>query len=230
MGQNITIGDPPISLLMVRSSRARRYGIRVSSIDGTARLTIPANGKERDALKFAASKENWLREAMAGKTAKIVVTPGTAIPIGGRIVRIEMKEGRGFELSDETLRVPGSEATCGPRVAQFLKTQARDALAQASDHFANMIGQEITQIRLRDTRSRWGSCAQGGRLMYSWRLIMAPVEVLRYVAAHEVAHMRQMNHSDRFWREVAALMPDYHRHKNWLRDNGADLHRIEFTQ
>ncbi|MGR3434759.1 MAG: M48 family metallopeptidase, partial [Shimia sp.] len=81
---------------------------------------------------------------------------------------------------------------------------------------------------LRDTRSRWGSCSAAGGLNYSWRLVMAPPEVLDYVAAHEVAHLAQMNHSPRFWAEVAGLMPGYEAPRGWLRRHGADLHRYRF--
>ena len=86
-----------------------------------------------------------------------------------------------------------------------------------------MFTTRFTALALRDTRSRWGSCTHEGRLMYSWRLAMAPPEVLDYVAAHEVAHLAHMDHSPRFWAAVATLMPGYAPRRAWLRRNGADL-------
>jgi predicted metal-dependent hydrolase len=86
----------------------------------------------------------------------------------------------------------------------------------------------VTQISLRDTRSRWGSCSAEGRLMYSWRLIMAPPSVLDYVAAHEVAHLVQMNHSEAFWAVVQGLYPGWQRQRDWLRHQGGALHVWDF--
>src|SRR5690606_4279045 len=111
----------------------------------------------------------------------------------------------------------------------FLKTVARDRLATASDRYAVALGRPYGRLTLRDTRSRWGSCSAAGDLMYSWRLVMAPAEVLDYVAAHEVAHLAEMNHSPAFWDVVARLCPDYRRHRTWLRANGGALHRVRFT-
>ena len=99
---------------------------------------------------------------------------------------------------------------------------------QASDHYAAKIGRRVTRVTLRDTRSRWGSCTAEGALMYSWRLVMAPPEVLRYVAAHEVAHLVEMNHSHRFWAVVEGLYPDWQAQRAWLHRHGGALHSLRF--
>ena len=109
-----------------------------------------------------------------------------------------------------------------------MRLRARDDLAAASDFYAAEVGKTYSKISLRDTRSRWGSCSSKGVLMYSWRLIMAPTDVLRYVAAHEVAHLVEMNHSQAFWDVVADVMPDYQVHRKWLRTHGNTLHRVVF--
>ena len=114
------------------------------------------------------------------------------------------------------------------RTAAYLKTLARDRLAAASDDYAAQIGRKVTRLTLRDTRSRWGSCAHDGALMYSWRLIMAPPPVLTYVAAHEVAHMVEMNHSDAFWDVVNQLYPGWQAQRKWLHAHGRDLHAYQF--
>ena len=115
-----------------------------------------------------------------------------------------------------------------PAVAPGSRLRAR--LAEASDHFAQRLGKDYAAITLRDTRSRWGSCTAQGRLMYSWRLILAPPEVLDYVAAHEVAHLAQMNHSPAFWAEVERIYGDYSQPRAWLRREGSSLHRYRFGQ
>ncbi|GFE63244.1 hypothetical protein KIN_03180 [Litoreibacter roseus] len=110
----------------------------------------------------------------------------------------------------------------------LLKVTARDRLASASQKHAETLGRPFHKITLRDTRSRWGSCTSQGNLMYSWRLILAPPEVLDYVAAHEVAHLAHMDHSQRFWTAVGGLCPGYQTPRAWLRRNGATLHRYQF--
>ena len=119
-------------------------------------------------------------------------------------------------------------AAPGQLVCAFLRLRARDRLAERVDHFAGLIGRRPGKLTLRDTRSRWGSCSAAGNLMFSWRLIMAPPEVLDYVAAHEVAHLLEMNHSPAFWAGVTRLMPGYAAPRRWLRDEGASLHRYRF--
>jgi predicted metal-dependent hydrolase len=117
----------------------------------------------------------------------------------------------------------------GPRIAAWLKLQARDRLAVEVATFADRLGREPRSLRLRDTRSRWGSCSSAGDLMFSWRLAMAPPEVLAYVAAHEVAHLAEMNHAPAYWRTLAGLMPGYEAPRQWLRREGTRLHRFRFT-
>ena len=110
----------------------------------------------------------------------------------------------------------------------LLKARARDALVPAARRYAELLGRQATSIALRDTRSRWGSCSAAGRLSFSWRLAMAPPEVLDYVAAHEAAHLTEMNHAPRYWAVVERIMPDYQRHRAWLKSEGRKLHDFRF--
>jgi predicted metal-dependent hydrolase len=143
-------------------------------------------------------------------------------------LRIVTGNGRLVRPDGDMLLVPGAPDRVAARIAGFLKQTARDRLAASSDHYANALGRSYTRLTLRDTRSRWGSCTADGGLMYSWRLIMAPPEVLNYVAAHEVAHLAEMNHSDAFWQVVTRLYGDYRAPRRWLREKGGDLHRYRF--
>ncbi|GAB1364540.1 hypothetical protein MASR1M32_37760 [Rhodobacter sp.] len=106
---------------------------------------------------------------------------------------------------------------------------ARDRLALASTRYAAQVGRRYGKLVLRDTRSRWGSCSHDGTLMYSWRLIMAPPSVLEYVAAHEVAHLVEMNHSPDYWAVVEGIFPGWKRQRAWLHDQGGGLHRYRFS-
>jgi predicted metal-dependent hydrolase len=91
-----------------------------------------------------------------------------------------------------------------------------------------MLGRQAAAVSLRDARSRWGSCSAQGRLSFSWRLAMAPPEVLDYVAGHEAAHLVEMNHGPRYWEAVEKIMPDYRRHRAWLKREGRKLHGFRF--
>lgn len=225
MGQHILPGNPPIEVTLRRSAQARRISLRVSALDGRVTLTLPKGLSEREALDFARSKQDWLAGHLADRVPEVIVAPGASLPVEGRMLRLEAGGGRRVTLSGDSLLVPGGNPA---RLQAWLKTLARDRLAAASDRYAAALGQSYARITLRDTRSRWGSCSSSKGLSYSWRLIMAPPEVLDYVAAHEVAHLEQMNHSSAYWAIVSRLMPDYQTHRNWLRQSGTALHRYRF--
>ncbi|MEM8578976.1 MAG: SprT family zinc-dependent metalloprotease [Pseudomonadota bacterium] len=216
----------PVDLVIRRSARARRISLRVSRRDGRVSLTVPLGVPEAEALAFARSKADWIAGHQAARPADIVVQPGATLPILGQPHVIETGPGRRVTLARGVLYVPPGPV--GPRIAAFLKAQARDVLAEASDRYAAALGKPYAQIALRDTRSRWGSCSSQGRLMYSWRLIMAPRPVLDYVAAHEVAHLAHMDHSRAFWATVERLYGPYDAPRRWLRDEGGALHRYIF--
>jgi len=157
------------------------------------------------------------------------VTHGTLLPLEGVLTRLDPGPARGTVRREAgALIVPGPADQAGRRVAAYLRALARDRLAVACDRYAAQIGRAHSGLTLRDTRSRWGSCTAAGGLMFSWRLILAPPDVLDYVAAHEVAHLAQMNHSPAFWAEVARLMPGYATRRRWLKAEGGALHAWRF--
>ena len=154
--------------------------------------------------------------------------PGATVPVDGQMREIVETATRVVKLHPHWIEVPSGAEQTAVRLRAFLKTYARDRLAGASETYAAQLCRPFGKITLRDTRSRWGSCTSEGNLMYSWRLVMAPAEVLDYVAAHEVAHLVEMNHSAAFWAKVSQLMPDYQKHRAWLRTHGGGLHRFQF--
>ncbi|MCZ8333020.1 MAG: SprT family zinc-dependent metalloprotease [Rhodobacteraceae bacterium] len=221
-------GSPPVEIVLKRSARARRFSLRVSRLDGRVTLCLPARAREAEAMAFARAQEGWLRETLAGMPTREGVRIGSVIPVEGRLLRLVPGAGRGVRLEGEALLIPGDPAQAGIRAGAFLKAMARDRLVAASDRHAAAIGRQVTRVTLRDTRSRWGSCAQDGALMYSWRLVMAPPAVLDYVAAHEVAHLLEMNHSARFWAVVERLYPGWQAQRKWLHAEGQALHGFRF--
>ncbi|MHC9235740.1 M48 family metallopeptidase [Pseudooceanicola sp. 502str34] len=229
MGQHILPGNPPVEINLKRSGRARRMSLRVSSLDGRVTLTLPRGVSERDGLAFASEKADWLRRQLAGQGAPVAVGIGAEVPLGGRLLPVLGAEtGRAPRVEADAIRVPGNPETAPRRVQALLRQIAGQQLAEASDLYAGRLGRRYEAITLRDTRSRWGSCTSTGGLMYSWRLVMAPKAVLDYVAAHEVAHLAEMNHSAAFWLLVEQIHGDYAAPRDWLRRHGAGLHRYRF--
>lgn len=222
-------GSVDIPVIWRRSARARRFSLRVSSLDGTVTLSLPLRARNAEATAFLQAQGDWLRAALARVPQTELVADGMMLPYEGRLCRVTASAGRGVvRLVGDRIEVPGDPARLAAKLGAFLKARARDRLALASDHYAALLGRRVTEIALRDTRSRWGSCSAEGRLMYSWRLIMAPPAVLDYVAAHEVAHLMEMNHSDAFWAVVARLCPGWKTHRAWLRGQGNALHAYRF--
>ncbi len=228
MGQHILPGNPPVEVNLKRSARARRISLRVSGIDGRVTRTLPRGVSEREAMAFAREKAAWLRGHLDRRAPVVEVGIGARLPVEGIERDLRPAEGRGLRLTDEALLVSGDPATAGRRAGAWLKALARDRLAAASDLYAQRLGRSYARLTLRDTRSRWGSCTADGGLMYSWRLVLAPPEVLSYVAAHEVAHLAEMNHSPAFWQAVERIHGPYKAQRAWLRQNGAALHAYRF--
>ena len=221
-------GTPPIEITLRRSARSRRFSLRVSRLDGRVTLSLPLRARENEAWEFARAQEGWIRRALAAMPQVDAVRFGSSLPFEGRSLVLTPATGRSLSIEGDSLLVPGQPEQVARRVAAFLKVRARDRLAAASDHYARALGRPYSSLTLRDTRSRWGSCTADGGLMYSWRLVMAPPAVLDYVAAHEVAHLDQMNHSPAFWAVVQRLFPEYEASRRWLKTHGQVLHGYRF--
>lgn len=228
MTQIIQLGQPPIEVVVKRSPRALRISLRVSGVDGRVSLTLPKRVAIAEAQGFLREKEPWIRKHLDKQPEVTVMQPDALLPIEGTPRKIVETATKVVRLHPHWVEVPHGADKAAPRLRAFLKTLARDRLAAASQDYAAQIGRSFGKITLRDTRSRWGSCTSEGNLMYSWRLILAPPEVLDYVAAHEVAHLAEMNHSPAFWATVEGVMPDYKTRRRWLRDHGGGLHRYQF--
>jgi predicted metal-dependent hydrolase len=223
-------GTPPVEVHLKRSARARRFSLRVSRLDGKVTLSMPLRAREGEALAFLKGHEGWLRETLQAMPESAVrpVGIGSVIPLEGRALTLAPGTGRGIRVEGDRLLVPGNPETARARVASWAKTLARDRLADASTRYAGLVGRSYSSLALRDTRSRWGSCSPDGRLMYSWRLILAPPSVLDYVAAHEVAHLVELNHSAAYWAVVGRIYPGWQAQRAWLHAEGQALHRLRF--
>lgn len=227
MSRHTLNGNPPIEVSLRRSARAKRLSLRVSRLDGRVTLTLPKNARAQEGIAFLESKHAWLRSHLDQLAPIQPVAIGKQIMLRGQMTPIVQGTGKRVAIRDSCIEVPGPQ-DAGLKIKAQLRQMARNALAEASDRYAGQLGQSYSRLSIRDTRSRWGSCSSRGVLMYSWRLIMAPPSVLDYVAAHEVAHLVEMNHSDAFWAVVAGICPGYEADRHWLRTHGDTLHRIAF--
>lgn len=222
-------GDQPVEVALRQSARAKRLSLRVSGLDGRVSLTLPKGVRLREAEAFVREKEAWIRQALTRQPESVVVDVGCCVLFEGRERRIEAAPVRAVRVAGEVMQVPATAPDkTAMRVQAFLKLHARHRLQAATDRYSAALGLPYGRVTLRDTRSRWGSCSAEGNLNYSWRLIMAPPEVLDYVAAHEVAHLAEMNHSPDFWAVVTRLYGPYADQRGWLRQHGARLHRYRF--
>ena len=171
-----------------------------------------------------------MREATGRAAGLEPIEIGKQIPYRGRLLTLtQCPRRRGVvpDLEAGAIWVGLGRAPAGQRVVAQLREDARARLIQCSRAHAETLGVRFARVSIRDTRSRWGSCSSAGALSYCWRLIMAPDDVLDYVAAHEVAHLREMNHSRRFWAEVEKARPDWRTQRDWLKRHGAELHRYQ---
>ena len=223
--------DEEIRVSLRRNPRARRYTLRVRAATRDVALTLPARGSINEAYDFARRHAGWIKFRLARLPQTVPFAPGAVIPLRGAPSRIVHRPGArgtvwvGEEDGHAALFVAGKAAHVDRRVGDFLRREAKRDLVEASKRHAAALGVSITRVTLRDTASRWGSCSATGALSYSWRLIFAPAFVLDYLAAHEVAHRREMNHGPRFWATVDRLFPERHAAELWLKKHGAELHR-----
>jgi predicted metal-dependent hydrolase len=213
-------------ILVRRSARARRYRIEVRR-DGTAMLTIPARGSEREACAFLARQAAWLARARA-RVARMPRhaerwSVGTTILFRGEWAAIEAPGDRVVSLGGRVFRVRTVEGDLRPALEAHFKRIARVELAARVWELAATNGIAIRRVAIRSQRTRWGSCSAKGTISLNWRLVQAPPAVADYVVLHELAHTRHMNHSKRFWEAVAELCPDWLESERWLKANGPAL-------
>lgn len=230
-------GSQIFAVRLRRHRRARRYTLRIHPSDREAILTMPPRGTLADAKEFAQRHGGWIAARLGRLPKAAPFQAGTLVPLRGiphRIVHRVSQRGTVWtetrESGERILCVAGGAEHLDRRVHDFLKREARADLLKASAHYAARLGVKVKRISIRDQSSRWGSCTSAGSLSFSWRLILAPPYVLDYLAAHEVAHLVEMNHSAKFWRVVGRICGAVDRAKAWLDTHGNDLHRYGISE
>ena len=206
--------------------------LRVQGTTGEVVLTIPSRASLAAAQGFVDQQAGWIATRRARLPDRVPLSPGETIPLRGEphlivhdlSVRSRTTLGR-TPCGPPTITVGGTpEATAG-RIRRFLGKEAAIDLGKSVETYAGRLGVDVARVTLRDTRSRWGSCSSRGTLSFSWRLILAPPVVLDYLAAHEVAHLVELNHSARFWKTLRDVCPGTDEAETWLKRHGSGLHR-----
>ena len=216
----------PVTLAVRRSQRARRILLRIDRNARKVELVLPPGASVAAGRAFAEKKALWLRNRLALLPDCVPFAPGATVPIlgTGRLL-VHAPEARAdVVLESGRLIVSGRRELFSRRVHDWLRREARRRIADLAHAKAARIGRTAARVSVRDQRSRWGSCSATGNLSFSWRLILAPADVLDYVVAHEVAHLAEPNHSPRFWRLVDTLTDHAAFGRSWLRSHGPGLH------
>ena len=214
---------------LIRSKR--RTLSLIVEIDGTLTVRAPLRMKEADIRRFIEAKKSWVNGSRPGRRKKRnspssiygrrnVPVPGQEIPL--RIVSPNKKPAL---VMDRFFKLAESARSQAQSVFEaWYKKQARALLTERVEFFAHAQGFKVKKIRISSARTRWGSCSAKGTLSFTWRLVMAPPDVIDYVVVHELCHLKELNHSKAFWAQVEAILPDYKTRRKWLKDNGAKLH------
>ena len=221
----LLVGPRPVRLWLARNGRARRYILRLRP-DGSARVTIPRGGSAAEARKFAERHTEWIGKQLQRQATRTVRPKdwrlGSEIFFRGERVRLEASadgEASLIRFADQLLRVPHPDGDLRPAVERQLWRLAARELPSRVLELAALHQLPVRRVTVRNQRSRWGSCSRRGTVSLNWRLVQTPAFVRDYVILHELAHLREMNHSARFWREVGRLCPDHAAAKQWLKQH-----------
>lgn len=214
-------------VVFLRSPVARRYRLTLRR-DGTAVATIPAHGNEREALRFVEQQRDWLARARARQAARPrsaeVWTIGTRVLWRGVLHEVRIAtEGERPQVcvAADVFRVRTLEGDLRPTLEAHFARRARIELPGRTWELGAETGVEVKQVMVRNQRSRWGSCSAGGVISLNWRLVQTPDQVRDYIIYHELMHLREMNHSARFWERVATVCPGWREAEHWLKRNAS---------
>lgn len=223
----LRLGDREIPLTVSRHAQARHISLRIDGAARAVRMVLPRRSPLEEGLAFAAHKAAWLLKQIDALPARVGFEAGAVIPVLGtdHVIRHVPDGRRGVWAADGAICVSGRDEHLARRVGDFLKAEARRELSARTRAKAALVERPVRRVNVRETRTRWGSCSSDGNLTFCWRLILTPEHVLDYVAAHEVAHLRHMNHGPRFWALTGRLTADMPGARRWLRLNGDQVLR-----
>ena len=218
-----TAADGP-AVILRHSATARQYRLTLRR-DGTAVATIPARGSEREALRFVERQRPWLERARARQLGRPrmeeVWSVGTLLLWRGEMTEIRVAGPAAVCLAADVFRVARTEGDLRPALEAQFARRARIELPARTWELSAVTGSDVRRVTVRNQRSRWGSCSAAGTISLNWRLLQTPDLVRDYIIHHEMAHLREMNHSDRFWSLVGETFPAWREAERWIRRNSS---------
>jgi len=227
----LKIDGKSIEVILRADPRARRFIVKVDPSTGEVSVVAPSSRSLERALEFAKKERDWIAGRLASVPEPVRLALGSTVLFKG-VEHIIRASDAGHapvwidrDVERPTIRVAGQADHTTRRLIDWFKREARRKISERVAEYSAALDVTPRRITIRDTSSRWGSCSSTRSLSFSWRLILAPPFVLDYVVAHEVAHLRELNHKPRFWRLVETLTPDVERSMRWLSEHGALLHR-----
>ena len=223
----IKIEGRNIPVRIRKNTRARRMILRIDNNINGAVVTLPSWTSEREALLMVQEKSDWVLTKLDNMPTKISFESGVQIPFLGKyhIVYHDPNQKEVVKKGENEIRLGGREEHLSRRLGDWLRKEAKIIIQPKAIEMAKKLNGKIGRISIRDTKSRWGSCAASGNLSFCWRLILTPEWVLNYVIAHEVSHLRHMNHGSEFWQTVADFNVRVDAARVWLSKNAEQLHR-----
>ena len=224
----LDVAGKRVPLLLVHNARARRYVLRLRP-DGSARVTVPRGGSAAEARRFAGRNLSWLEAQLRRPPAERPIPqewrPGSEVLFRGELVRLEVEPNgcSAIRLGAEKFAAPNLDSDLRPIIERHLRRLAEQELPLRVMEFAAVHQLAVRRVTVRSQRTRWGSCSRRGTISLNWRLIQTPVFVRDYIILHELMHLREMNHSARFWGQVETVCPDYLQAERWLKQHPALL-------
>ncbi len=214
---------------VIKSPRAKRLTLRIDSKERLPVLTIPERCSAKKAVAFAKEHQDWIERSLARLPQTKKFENGEQISLFGQTVTIRhnSKLRKGTFLEDNVLNVSGEAEFLHRRVKDYIKEQAKNEFYKRSKLLAEKLGCSLHDVTIKDTKSRWGSCSSLHNINYNWRIALAPENVINYLMAHEVAHLKHQDHSRAFWRCVRELYPEAETGKVWLRLHSKELYLYE---
>lgn len=232
----LQVSGRSLPLKIAEHSQAKRMTLRISAGGRGVRVTVPPGVAMKEAEKFLDRHLGWLESRLEKYPDQPQVRPGSYISLRGVPHLIHHEEGkRGTVMTARTEHGPAIHIFGGiehlpRRLSDFLKREAKRDIEPLVAKYCAMVDRKAKSISFKDTSSRWGSCTSDGKLSFSWRIVMAPPEVIDYLVAHEVSHLREMNHGPDFWKLCYELCPQTERCKSWLKHNGTGLLAFRFDR
>lgn len=226
----LEVGESYLQVEVHKKPRIKQVSLRLNAARTCLIVKCSSASKISFVEGFIQQSQSWIEKKLKGIGEGILLKPGVEIVLFGKTYLLAYQKSRpaNLKFTENHLIVScSSPESFLKTLEKGLKEEAHRFFYTLSMRYADSLGTKPNNIKVRDFKGRWGSCSTGGDLSYSWRLIFAPLEVAQYVCAHEVSHLKEMNHSPAFWRHVKILCPFHKVYRSWLREKGASLFRIE---